>query len=115
MLRYVSVNLFGPAFVLMIHYEYFLKVLRRHAGKALADRISQGEALTFIGGILDDTLNFDLTPSSRPQLVKVDGKHIIRQPANNIFYSSTTNMVMDWAIAFVLEDGKTVPVLVKLR
>ena len=116
MLKYVSINLFGPAYVLMVHYEYFLRVLKRHACKDLNEKIRQAESLGFIGGVLDDTTNLDLSTSNCPELIKIgDGKYIIRQSPNSIFFSSTTNMMMDWAVAFVMNEGKRVPVLVQLK
>lgn len=41
MLKYIAVNLFGPAYTLMVHYEWFLEVLKKHAEKDLAGRVAK--------------------------------------------------------------------------
>lgn len=115
MLKYISLNVFGPAYVLMTHYEYFLRVLKKHAGKDLNEKVQQAEALKSIGGVLDDTINMDLSPSSRPELSKVGDKYVIKQTANSAYFSSTTNLMMDCAVAFVSYSGEVVPVLVQLK
>lgn len=115
MLKYVAINLYAPCYVLIVHYSYFLKVLKKHAGKDLAKFVKEAESLAFIGGVLDDTVNLDLSEPTRPELVKVNGKFLIKQLDKALYFSSTSNLIMEWAVVFVSYEGKTVPVLVRLK
>lgn len=116
MLKYVAISIFGPAFTLISHFEYFGRIFENHSKDLLKkSHTSLVRNLNVIGGVLDSTINLDVTEGKLPRLIKQGDKYVIRQEQNNIYFGCTSNILMDTAIAMVDLDGKTVPVLVALR
>jgi hypothetical protein len=116
MLKYIAINLFGPAFVLMAHYEYFRCIVMNHAPAKLREGWKEKiDSFEIIGGVLDDLLNLDLTTPTVPKLILRDGIYSIQQSDKSIFFSSTTNMLMDSAVVFVEYENRKIPILVQLK
>jgi hypothetical protein len=61
MLKYVAIRIFGPAYTLMVHYEYFAKLVLGHGSPGLHKKLSKAVmGLSTIGGVFDGVLNLDL-------------------------------------------------------
>jgi hypothetical protein len=78
MLKYIAINMFGPAFVLITHYDYFRPIVMNHISVNMRDKWRKKiESLEVIGGVLDDLLNLDLSASIVPKLILRDGTFFI--------------------------------------
>lgn len=71
--------------------------------------------LTTIGGVLNDVISLDLKEAKRPQLVKTPEGYKIQMHPDTYYFSETTNILIDSAVAYVVKDGDEVPVYVPLK
>jgi hypothetical protein len=87
MLKYVAINLYAPCYVLIVHYSLLPQGTEEACWQGSCPSSSRKQkSLAFIGGVLDDTVNLDLSEPTRPELVKVNGKFLIKQPGQSFIF-----------------------------